>query len=36
MVDGGQIADLKQWLPKMPSPAARVYACQGAINGLVQ
>jgi thioredoxin-like negative regulator of GroEL len=36
MVDGGQIAELKQWLPEMPSPAARVYACQGAINGLVQ
>ncbi len=36
MVDGGQIVELKQWLPKMPSPAARVYACQGAINGLAQ
>lgn len=36
MVDGGQIAELKQWLPKMPSPAARVQACLGAINGLSQ
>ena len=36
MVDGGKIAELKQWLSKMPSPAARVYACQGAINGLAQ
>ena len=36
MVDGGQMDELKQWLPTMPSPDARVYACQGAINGLVQ